>query len=220
MLIDTIHEASSAMAASTSAMNNENAIEQYKQQLIKLNAVIIQLKSLVEVVLSMQSQDIGKVVWSSSDIDALEAAVDTCGSKTYAVSLDSSDVAALKNATELCRSKADAVWKEKASALADSIYGSLNTLCALLPGGQEIDNLLTTIYLGKEKLPAYSHEVASFSERLKRAQSLVDGLHLDPQAESFIKKVKTQTATIEDLDEHIMAWIRANRLSDKLKIRF
>jgi hypothetical protein len=220
MLIDTLREASTAMASSASAMNDENAIEQYKQQLIRLNSTITQLKSLIDVILAIQAQGISNTVLSTTEKEALDTSIETCGEKTHSVKLDSSDVSALKNATDLCHASAEHVWKEKSGIRAENVYASLNTLRALMPAGQEVDSLLTAIALGKGKLPTSGRSVSSFVDSIKKAQDLVEGLHLDPEIEAFIGKVKTQTATIADLDDHILSWIKTNHLTGKLKIKF
>ena len=127
---------------------------------------------------------------------------------------------ALKNAIELCRKNVDITWKEAANDLSNGVENSLASLKGLLQNKQEAEDLLETLQKAKVSIPGSSKAIDTFLENVKRGKGLIDGLHLDEEAEKFIVKVRTQQATVADLSPHIMDWLKENHLTGQIKVRF
>lgn len=69
----------------------------------------------------------------------------------------------------------------------------------LLQNKQEAEDLLEALKKAKVSIPGSSKAIDAFLENVKRGKGLIDGLHLDEEAEKFIVKVRTQQATVADL---------------------
>lgn len=98
---------------------------------------------------------------------------------------------------------------------------SLESLRALLQNEAEVDRVIASIEKYCNRLPQSDKAVRSFKEDTIKARQMVDDLHLIPEVEEFITKVRRQTATVADLyGEKIEKWIRENHLEKQFKIRF
>ena len=72
----------------------------------------------------------------------------------------------------------------------------------------------------KKNIPGSPEEIADFKANVREGKAIVNELHLDSEAESFIQKVRSQTATVSDLTQHIIEWISQNNLNRQFKIMF
>ena len=90
----------------------------------------------------------------------------------------------------------------------------------LLQNKQEAEDLLEVLKKAKVSIPGSSKAIDAFLENVKRGKYLIDGLHLDEEAEKFIVKVRTQQATVADLTPHVLKWIKDNNLMNTMKVRF
>ena len=199
MILESLQSANSTILDSVQATSNKQAAKAFKNQVIALSQCTSQLEQLLSLIKAMQEKKISSKVFTVEIKDSLQDAVDTCGQKTNDHTLDVSAVTALKNAIELCRKNVDITWKEAANDLSNGVENSLASLKGLLQNKQAID---------------------AFLENVKRGKGLIDGLHLDEEAEKFIVKVRTQQATVADLSPHIMDWLKENHLTGQIKVRF
>ncbi len=60
----------------------------------------------------------------------------------------------------------------------------------------------------------------TLSEALTRSNDIISRLGLDQEITSFLTKISTNSATLNDLTDGIMAWIRKENLIDKIMISF
>lgn len=60
----------------------------------------------------------------------------------------------------------------------------------------------------------------TLSEALTRSNDIISRLDLDQEITSFLTKISTNTSTLNDLTDGIMAWIRKENLIDKIMISF
>ena len=95
-----------------------------------------------------------------------------------------------------------------------------NSLKGLLPNRSNTEELLRRLVSNKNTLPKSGQAVYDFLNDVESAQKLVNSLQLDAEIETFIVKVLTQQATVTDLNDHVLSWIKENHLTGKLKIRF
>lgn len=220
MILESLQSANSTILDSVQATSNKQAAKAFKDQVIALSQCTSQLEKLLNLIKAMQEKKISSKVFTVEIKDSLQDAVDTCGQKTNDHTLDVSAVTALKNAIELCRKNVDSTWKEAANDLSNGVENSLTSLKGLLQNKQEAEALLEALQKAKVSIPGSSKAIDAFLENVKRGKGLIDGLHLDEEAEKFIVKVRTQQATVADLSPHIMDWLKENHLTGQIKVRF
>lgn len=220
MILESLQSADSTIKDSVQAENNKQAAKAFKDQVFALSQCTSQLEQLLNLIKAMQDKKISSKAFTVEIKDSLQNAVNTCGQKTNDHTLDVSAVTALKNSIELCRKNVDISWKEAANDLSSGVENSLTSLKGLLQNKQEAEELLATIEKAKVTLPGSTKAIDAFLDNVKRGKELIDGLHLDEEAEKFIVKVRTQQATVADLSPHIMDWLEENHLTEQIKVRF
>ncbi len=220
MILESLQSANSTILDSVQATNNKQAAKAFKDQVIVLGQCTSQLEQLLNLIKAMQEKKISSKAFTMEIKDSLQDAVDTCGQKTSDHTLDVSAVTALKNSIELCRKNVDITWKETANDLSNGVENSLASLKGLFQNKQEAEELLEALEKAKVSLPGSAKVIDTFLDNVKRGKGLIDGLHLDEEAEKFIAKVRTQQATVADLSPHIMDWLKENHLTGQIKVRF
>ena len=220
MILESLQSANSTILDSVQTTNNKQAAKNFKNQVILLSQCTLQLEQLLKLIKAMQSKKISAKVFTVEIKDSLQNTVDICGQKTSDHTLDVSTVTALKSSIELCRKNVEISWKEAANDLSNDVENSLASLKGLLPNKQEAENLLDALEKAKISLPGSEKAIDAFLDNVKRGKGLIDGLHLDEEAEKFIVKVRTQQATVADLTPHIMDWLKENHLTGQIRVRF
>ena len=220
MILESLQSANSTILDSVQATSNKQAAKAFKDQVIALSQYTSQLEQLLNLIKAMQEKKISSKVFTVEIKDSLQDAVDACGQKTNDHTLGVSTVTALKNAIKLCHKNVEITWKEAANDLSNSVENSLASLKGLLQNKKEAEELLEALQKAKVSIPGSSKAIDTFLENVKRGKGLIDGLHLDEEAEKFIVKVRTQRATVADLSPHIMDWLRENHLTGQIKVRF
>lgn len=220
MILESLRSANSTILDSVQVTNNKQAAKIFKDQVIALSQCTSQLEQMLNLIKAMQSKMISSKVFTLEIKDSLQNAVDTCGQKTSDHTLDVSAVTALRSSIELCRKNIEISWKEAASDLSNGVENTLTTLKGLLSNKQEAEVILDALGKAKVTLPGSSKAIDTFLDNVKRGKDLVDGLHLDEEAEKFIVKVRMQQATVADLTPHIMDWLKENHLTGQIKVRF
>ena len=100
------------------------------------------------------------------------------------------------------------------------MLGKRQQIVNLLVDKKTADEILREINSAKVQMPTSARAIQTFLDNIEKGKQLVDGLHLDEETEKFINKVKLQRATVSDLTQHILAWLKENNLLETLKIRF
>ena len=220
MMIKKLKEACATMATASRLRDDKAAVEKLNTDLKSLKSAADKLRLLAEVIQAMQVSGIASAVLTREQLDNLNLCINICGEKASNSTLSTADVSALNSTFNTCQLAAEQVWKASASEIADGVYGSLNSLKGLLPNRSSIEELLKRIANNKSTLPKSGQAVRSFLNDVDSAQRLVNNLQLDAEIELFIVKVLSQQATITDLNDHVLNWIKENHLTGKLKIRF
>ena len=220
MILESLQSANSTILDSVQATNNKQAAKNFKEQVNELSLCTSQLELLLNLIKVMQLKKISSKVFTVNIKDSLKDTVDICGQKTSNHTLDVSTITALKSSIELCRKNLEISWKEAANDLSNGVENSLVSLKGLLPNKQEAEDILDALKKAKGSLPGSGKVIDDFLDNVERGKGLIDGLHLDEEAEKFIVKVRTQQATVADLTPHIMDWLKENHLTGQIKVRF
>lgn len=221
MIFDSLNRAEMAIKTSRALADDKAAMKTYKDQIVRLSQLTVQLEQLFHIVDSIKGEGIATITFPPEMRDSLRDAVDTCGERTDDRRLDADTVNALKIVVESCILYVENIWKTKAMLPFLESLKSLESLRALLQNEAEVDRVIVSIEKYRNRLPQSDKAVRSFKEDTIKARHMVDDLQLIPEVEEFITKVRRQTATVADLyGEKIEKWIRENHLEKKFKIRF
>lgn len=220
MMIQNLQKACATMATASRLRDDKAAVERLNSDLKSLKMLAERLHVLVEVIQTIQTSGIKSTVLTEEQLNHLKRCVDTCGQKTADSTLSTADVSALSSTFSACQLAAEQAWKTGAAEKADGVCSSLTSLKGLLPNRLYTEELLRKLSVNKNALPKSSQAVYDFINDVDSAQKLVNNLKLDVEIENFIGKVLSQRATLTDLDDHVLDWIKENHLTDKLKIRF
>ena len=60
----------------------------------------------------------------------------------------------------------------------------------------------------------------AMNQSLAEAKNLIDELGLDPQIIAFLQKMNNGKATVMDLDENVLRWLRDEALDRRVKLSF
>ena len=102
-------------------------------------------------------------------------------------------------------------------------------LCTVLAGLGDwgvINNLLKglpkAITLGAIACAIMNYLVEADFANIKKGKKIIGNINIgtDQEIKSFIDKVRLQTATAENLTPHILGWLKKNKLTTKIKLRF
>lgn len=219
-MIQNLQKACATMATASRLRDDKAAVERLNTDLKSLKMLAERLHVLVEVIQTIQTSGIKSTVLTEEQLEQLKRCVDICGQKTADSTLSTADVSALSSTFSTCQLAAEQAWKIGAAEKADGVYSSLASLKGLLPNRTYTEELLRKLSVNKNSLPKSSQAVCDFINDVDSAQKLVNSLKLDVEIENFIGKVLGQRATLTDLDDHVLDWIKENHLTDKLKIRF
>lgn len=220
MILESLRSANSTIIDSVRTTTDQQAVQQFKAQLGLLSQSTSQLEQLISIIKAIQTRKISTKVFTVEIKKSLQDSVDACGQKTSEHTLDVGTVTAFKNAIELCRKNVEIEWKDASNSLTNGIENSLVSLKSLLPDEKEADDILEALSKAKTSIPSSTKSIDQFMEDIRKGKELIDGLHLDEEAESFIFKVRTQTATVADLTPHIMKWLKDNNLTGQIKVSF
>lgn len=222
MILETLQSANNVMLDSVQTTNNKQATKNFKDQIIALNGYTTQLEPLLNLIQALKDKNLTTDVITPSIKDSLQTAVDNCGEKVNDHTLDASTVLALKNAIELCKTTVATVWKDIADRKCSAVIDSLTSLKSLLNDKKEAEEILEALNKAKITMPGSAKAVDTFIANVNRGKKIVDSLHFesDEEVKGFIEKVRTQKATVGDLSPHILEWLKDNKLSGKVKLRF
>ena len=221
MIVESLKNAEDTMMTCVSLANDTAAMERYKAQIGQLSLVTSKLEQLLNILDSIKEEGIATITFRSEMRDSLQNAVSSCGERTKDRKLDTDTVNALRNAVESCRLFVENTWKTEVMPPFLELLNSLKSLKSLLQNEEEVNRAIVSIERFQDRLPQSDSAVKSFKEDTIKARQMVDNLHIIPEAEVFISKVRMQTATVADLyDEIILKWIKDNHLEKQLKIRF
>ena len=219
-MIQNLQKACATMATASRLRDDKAAVERLNTDLKSLKTVAERLHVLVEVIQSIEASGITSAVLTGEQLENLKRCIEICGEKTDNSTLSTADVSALSSTFSTCQLAAEQIWKARAAEKADGVCSSLSYLKDLLPNRANTEELLKKLSAGKNSLPKSGQSVCDFLSDVDGAQKLVNSLKLDAEIETFIAKVRAQRATLTDLNDHVLDWIKKNHLTDKLKIRF
>lgn len=220
MIIDTLRQARAAMATETRIREDKASNEKFNQQVSNLSAEADKLCALVEVVSAIRHESIIDKVFPTEDLQDLMTNINICGEKLNEYSLTESDVKSFCATVALFRTTAETRWREYATSYSQDVSNTLTSLSGLLPNEPKTQMTLMSLNGLRKQLPKNPSSVKSFTEAVSRAQQMIVELNLDPDISVFVTKIRNGQATLTDLNDHRMQWLKDNHLTGRIKIRF
>ena len=108
-------------------------------------------------------------------------------------------------------------WTKKYKTLTDSTVSTLKILIDIDP--DKVSECLDGIERG-EYWTTEITEFEAMNKSLESANDLISGLGLDEQIIAFLQKMNNGKATLVDLDDKVICWLKAESLDKKIKLRF
>ena len=137
-----------------------------------------------------------------------------------AVRLDYADKdAVLKVETDLkaIQGNVKKEWSKKYTALTGPTIGTLKVIAGI--DTEKVSACLEGIAKG-ETWTANINDLQTMKKNLADAESLISGLGLDSQIIAFLQKMNSGKATVTDLDDKVLNWLRTEALDKKVKLSF
>ena len=127
------------------------------------------------------------------------------------------DPAKFQTEVKMLNEKFENEWNEKTTEMLANIIEDLNILKLVCNNKREIQNILYCInnFLN---WPVTEDNFNNYKEARKRADEILDTMEFDGEIEEFLKKVKNKQASLIDLTDSIIEWIRREDLSKNIML--
>ena len=124
-----------------------------------------------------------------------------------------------KDLKEACK-KIDLVWQQYVSNVVKELYSSLEVTRNISSEKQKIDYILREINELKGATFEREKSFQKIDGLVSQGSQVVEGLGLTKEVENFLRKTMTGQATIADLSDEILGWIKKNQFEQVIKIGF
>lgn len=117
----------------------------------------------------------------------------------------------------------DNLKKDWTTFLKGATHDVLETLKVLLPLVEENKTIIQIMQNINQLIniwPLDDNCVKKLNEYIEEGQKIVEDLGASPDVQVFIKKVLSGKATVFDLNQGVLDWVKAKRLDAKLKVSF
>lgn len=111
-------------------------------------------------------------------------------------------------------------WKTYFEKDTVSLRNAINTVSNISSDRQSVNEVITALSIHKAQWPVNDITLQKFDNNIAKGEKIISDLGLNPKIEEFLSKIVTNTATIFDLDEEILEWIKEKELSEKIGLRF
>ena len=196
LLTETIKNSTTAIKTRRATLENKQNAELYTKALLQLAQQHDAIKSILDCAAEMKAKGIvEKSVLPKTVRDDLLSSVGDCGSAIAEGNLTLDAVKVLQTKGETYASQLKLVWKDAATKYAEGTKGYLSMISGLTQDPRKAREL---------------------GDNITRT---VEGA-LNPSIEAFLKKVSAQQATVADLNDDVMKWLKEKQLLSKLRLRF
>ncbi|WP_129727939.1 hypothetical protein [Ectobacillus funiculus] len=102
----------------------------------------------------------------------------------------------------------------------NDIIGLLDQMQSIVNNPNEIKQLIVDLKQFESKWPVTSTTVNRYHDQLANAKKVISDMQASKGIQEFIGKVATNHATLDDLTEEVILWLRKQQLMNKLVIKF
>lgn len=220
LLTNSISNCINALNAKRNAQQDKQAAQKYAAALNALSQASGDLRSLCDVVSKIKDAGIvDQPVWDEGTRDQLLDYVNSCGRGVYEGTLTPDIVNSLKEKTQAVRGAVQVRWTQEAGRYAGGTADYLSMIANLTSDHREANALAERITKNASESPTIK-SINQLVTDVAAARAITDEFSLNPNIESFLRKVSKKQATVLDLTPEVLTWLKEKRLMDKLKIRF
>jgi len=153
--------------------------------------------------------------------DSLLVLLDDCGRKVAGRYLDSQSVLQLDREIIALDERLCSIWLRVVQTYAGNIPDSLHNMKALLEDPNRAGVIVEKIHQLQTKWPLTYKDITEFISLVHEGQSLLATVQIDNEdVRRFIEKLRNQQATIADLNQNVLDWIRKYNLESRIKVSF
>ena len=215
-ILEEIEKVKSICSVAKKAQNLNDDLRLYKGYIDIVNEVTQKFTTLIG------QYDVIKIILKAED-ERLKACFEGYreGFKSIELNIRNDKVSntsfiALKGLNTNFENVNNQIWTKYVNERLESSYKTLVVFQDFIGFSKfrEIDNVYSTI---KNSKPSeYILNIMSKFEN--QASEIIKGMNADDEIISFITKVSSNQATISDLNEKILTWIKQNNYTSKIKI--
>jgi hypothetical protein len=100
------------------------------------------------------------------------------------------------------------------------IIGLLEQMKRLVKNPDQLTTLIVELKRYETKWPVNGNWITRYQDQIINAQKVISDMQASKNVQAFIEKVASNKATLDDLTEEVLAWIKEQQLSNKLVIKF
>ena len=219
MLIDTLNECIIDMKTvremeTVSADTKKQATADYN-----FKQLILSLKQMIdEVNLAVENSEFRP---SANVISALKSFLGSCDKVVQVGAANNATTQYITTESEKLYKVIRQEWGEYYSKATDNILSLLDTIKGIIPDENKAIYATNKI----KKASSWNASIDNYNylkQGIAEADKILEDLDLDEDSEilAFLKLVSEGKATILDLTEEILLWIKSERLADKVKLIF
>ena len=108
-------------------------------------------------------------------------------------------------------------WSKQYANMTDNTISVLKVIAGV--DTEKVSKCLEEIENGKNWTTSIN-EFQVMNKSLEDANELISSLELDPQIILFLQKINNGKATVVDLDDKIMSWLKTEELDKKVRLSF
>lgn len=108
-------------------------------------------------------------------------------------------------------------WSKQYSTLTNATISTLQVISGI--DSEYVSKCMTGIAKGSTWTTSIG-DFKTMAHSLSEAKTLISGLGLDPQIIAFLQKMNSGKATVMDLDDNVLRWLREESLERRVKLSF
>lgn len=121
----------------------------------------------------------------------------------------------ISNAIKKLNARWKEAWEEYSEELTKEMIDQLEIFYLVCNNKKEMRDIIMSIKAIKE-WPLNENNYKKYSSNIDKAHKQIENVHFDAEIEVFLRKLKDRTATLLDLNDKILAWIRENNLNNNI----
>jgi hypothetical protein len=111
-------------------------------------------------------------------------------------------------------------WFVFAKAQSNEAINTLTSVSKIMGAKPEIDSIIQSLNVLSKKWPVTKQNILHFKQQCENSKLMLTKLQASPAVQGFLNKVNLKEATINDLTQEVMDWLKSNELDRNLVIRF
>ena len=123
----------------------------------------------------------------------------------------------LQNSIRRVNERLQATWNIFSDSLTKETLDQLEIFWLVCNNRKEIRDIINSIK-GIKEWPLTEEKYKRYVQNIENANAQIKEVHFDEDIEVFLRKIKDRTATLLDLNDKILTWIRENNLNGNIML--